>query len=114
MAPYWECEMSKNAVVTGASSGVGQSIAIKLAQQGWRVAILARREAQLRETQAKAGDAGSRMLIIPCNVGTEAEVAGMAKKVLTEFGSVQCLVNAAGTNTPRRALEVLSFEDYKL
>ena len=52
-----ESFMSKNAVVTGASSGVGQSVAIKLAKQGWNVAILARREAQLRETQARAGEA---------------------------------------------------------
>jgi NAD(P)-dependent dehydrogenase (short-subunit alcohol dehydrogenase family) len=37
----------------------------------------------------------------------------MAKKVLAELGEVEVLVNAAGTNAPRRALEVLSLEDYR-
>src|SRR6185295_17701083 len=42
--------MTKTAVVTGAGSGVGQSTALKLAQAGWRVALLGRRTDALRET----------------------------------------------------------------
>src|SRR5687768_14989808 len=101
--------MAKNVVVTGASSGVGQAVAIRLAQQGWRVAILARREAQLKETVAKAGDAGKQILPIPCDIAQESEVKAAAQKILSAFGSVQALVNAAGTNAPKRALEVLTF-----
>jgi NAD(P)-dependent dehydrogenase (short-subunit alcohol dehydrogenase family) len=105
--------MAKNAVVTGASSGVGQAVAIRLAQQGWRVAILARREAQLKETVAKAGDSGKQILPIPCDIAQESEVRAASEKILSAFGSVQALVNAAGTNAPKRALEVLTFDTYK-
>ena len=46
---------SKHAVVTGAGSGVGQAVALKLAEQGWRVAILGRREEALKATAKLAG-----------------------------------------------------------
>ncbi len=79
--------MIKTAVVTGAGSGVGQAIALALAKEGWRVAILGRRETALKET--------------------------MAAKVRGEIGDVEVLVNAAGTNTPARTLKELSLEKYR-
>jgi NAD(P)-dependent dehydrogenase (short-subunit alcohol dehydrogenase family) len=45
-------------------------------------------------------------------VGDAAAVAAMGKRVLAAFGEVNLLVNAAGTNAPRRSLEVLSAQDY--
>src|SRR5207244_2043906 len=45
-------------------------------------------------------------------IGDSTAVARMAKEILGKFGAVEVLVNAAGTNVPRRALEVLSLEDY--
>ncbi len=59
-----------------------------------------------------AGKAGSQMLLCPCDIGKSAEVSEMAARVLAEFKEVEVLVNAAGTNAPRRALEVLSPQDY--
>ena len=47
--------MNKTAVITGAGSGVGQSLAVKLAAQGWRVAIVGRRAEALQETIHLAG-----------------------------------------------------------
>ena len=47
--------MNKTSVVTGAGSGVGQVIALKLAQQGWRVALVGRRTEALNETVKLAG-----------------------------------------------------------
>ena len=47
--------MIKTAVVTGAGSGVGQAATVALARDGWRVAIVGRREAALKETAALAG-----------------------------------------------------------
>ena len=104
--------MKKNAVITGAGSGVGQSLALKLAQQGWRVAITGRRAEILQETIRLAGPHASRITHHVCDVGDAAAVAEMGKRVLAEFGKVNVLVNAAGTNVPKRALEVLSLEDY--
>jgi len=105
--------MTKTAVVTGAGSGVGQSTALKLAQAGWRVALLGRRTDALRETARMEASLEKQFLACPCDIGNVDEVQAMSKKVLAEFKEVEVLVNAAGTNAPRRALEVLSLADYR-
>lgn len=102
----------KTAVVTGAGSGVGQATALKLVEQGWRVALVGRRPEALQETVALAGAKAGQFLICPCDIGQHAAVATMAQQVLAAFGEVEVLVNAAGTNAPNRALSVLSLEDY--
>lgn len=102
----------KTAVVTGAGSGVGQATALKLVEQGWRVAILGRRPEALQETVKLAGARGDQLLVCPCDIGQHAQVAAVAQKVLAAFGEVEVVVNAAGTNAPNRALAVLSLEDY--
>ncbi len=106
--------MSKTAVVTGAGSGVGRSVAVELVKLGWNVAVVGRRPEALNETVAlaAAGPGPGRFLICPCDIGDASSVAKMAATVLEKFKTVDVLVNAAGTNAPRRALEVLSFEDY--
>jgi NAD(P)-dependent dehydrogenase (short-subunit alcohol dehydrogenase family) len=104
--------MNKTVVITGAGSGVGQAIALKLAQQDWRVAIVGRRPETLQETIHLAGSHASRFTHHVCDVGDAAAVAEMGKCILAEFGAVEVLVNSAGTNAPKRALEVLTLEDY--
>lgn len=103
----------KTAVVTGAGSGVGQATALGLVKLGWRVAILGRRKETLEETVRLAGDGGKQILVLPCDIGDGAAVAKMGERVLAEFGGLEVLVNAAGTNAARRALEVLSVTDYR-
>jgi len=103
----------KNAVVTGAGSGVGQAVAISLAKEGWRVALIGRRAEALAETVKQAAEFGKQLLAIPCDIGNADAVAKMGAQVLKECGEVEVLVNAAGTNAPKRALEVLSLEDYR-
>ncbi len=105
--------MNKTSVVTGAGSGVGQAIALALAKQDWRIALVGRREETLRETVKRAGTESKKLLVCPCDIGRFDAVAKLAKDVLAEFKNVEVLVNAAGTNAPRRALEVLSLEDYQ-
>jgi len=102
----------KTAVITGAGSGVGRATAVALASQGWNVAILGRRENALLETAGIAGEHGGKVLVCPCDIGDEAAVAAMGKRVFAEIGEVEVLVNAAGTNAPKRALEVLSSADF--
>jgi NAD(P)-dependent dehydrogenase (short-subunit alcohol dehydrogenase family) len=103
------------AVVTGAGSGVGRAIAIRLLAEGWHVTLVGRRADALRETIGSAGaGAADRALAVPCNIADESAVDAMAAQVLARFpGGVEVLVNAAGTNVPRRSLDVLSVEDFR-
>jgi NAD(P)-dependent dehydrogenase (short-subunit alcohol dehydrogenase family) len=104
--------MIKTCVVTGAGSGVGQATALKLAQQGWRVALVGRRRDALNETVNLDVSLRDQFIVCPCDIGDHDAVGRMAKHVLAEFKELEVLVNAAGTNAPRRALEVLSLADY--
>jgi NADP-dependent 3-hydroxy acid dehydrogenase YdfG len=100
--------------VTGAGSGVGRAVAVSLASKGWRVALLGRRVEALEETRRIAGANGgaSSIVVHRCDVGDAAAVSAVSQRILEEFGEVEVLVNAAGTNTPRRALSVLTLDDY--
>lgn len=104
--------MNQTAVITGGGSGVGRAIALKLAAQDWRVIILGRRAEPLDETIHLAGPHASRITPHVCDIGNALAVANMGKQILAQHNAVHLLVNAAGTNAPRRALEVLSLEDY--
>jgi NADP-dependent 3-hydroxy acid dehydrogenase YdfG len=103
-----------SAVVTGAGSGVGRAVAVSLASKGWRVALLGRRVEALEETRLIAGANGgaSSIVVHRCDVGDAAAVSAVSQRILEEFGEVEVLVNAAGTNTPQRALSVLTLDDY--
>ena len=105
--------MNKTSVVTGAGSGVGQAIALALAKQGWRVALVGRRKESLLETVKLAGKKSANLLVCPCDIGDARAVEKMANLVKQKIGDVEVLVNAAGTNAPRRALAELSLEDYR-
>jgi NAD(P)-dependent dehydrogenase (short-subunit alcohol dehydrogenase family) len=101
------------AVVTGAGSGVGRAIALKFGAQGWNVGLVGRRSEPLLETIGMGGpESPSRMSAFRCDVSNWEDVAAMGTAVLARFAEVDVLVNAAGTNVPRRALEVLSIDDW--
>ena len=106
---------SRRAVVTGAGSGVGRATAIALSRDGWRVALIGRRADALAETLAllAATPDGTAHGVAPCDIGDEAQVGQVGAEILRRFGQVDALINAAGTNTPRRSLEVLSSADYR-
>lgn len=105
--------MTDAAVVTGAGSGVGRAVAVALLEQGWRVALVGRREAALRETAVLSRASAETCLVVPCDVRDEAAVNAMAETVLAAFGTVAVLINAAGTNTPARSFDALSGEEYR-
>ena len=105
--------MNKTAVITGAGSGVGRAIALALAREGWRVALVGRQKASLDQTIALAGDQAGNLTGFVCDVGDPFAVEKMAVEVLARFGAVEVLVNAAGTNVPQRGLRELSHADYQ-
>jgi NADP-dependent 3-hydroxy acid dehydrogenase YdfG len=101
------------AVITGAGSGVGRATALALLNLGWQTALIGRRLETVQETAQLAGAAGARALVLACDIGDAAAVTAMARTVLEAFKHVDVLVNAAGTNAPRRSLEQLSMADYQ-
>ncbi len=105
---------SKVAVITGAGSGIGQAIALKLVREGWSAALIGRRESALRETIALAsGDEQDRLHPFPCDAGDPTAVKAMKAAVFAQFSRVDALIYAAGTNVARRSLSELDQEDYR-
>ncbi len=106
--------MGRSAVVTGAGSGVGRAVALRLAAEGWSVALLGRRANALDETRELAGvEAAGRIFACPCDIADETAVRAATSDILKRFGAVHALVNAAGINIPARALEVLALADFE-
>jgi NADP-dependent 3-hydroxy acid dehydrogenase YdfG len=84
------------ALVTGASSGIGEAIAIALADEGAAVAIAARRTERLAALAATIHDAGCRVTVIPADVTDRTDALGLANAVVAELGRLDTLVNNAG------------------
>lgn len=94
------------ALVTGASSGIGQALALRLAREGARVALVARRLPQLEAVAAELeGASGGEALVLPCDVADRAQVFTAAERALERFGGVDLLVNNAGYGHHRRFLD---------
>lgn len=89
--------MTKSALVTGASRGIGRSIALQLAEEGYNVAVnyagsKEKAEAVVEEIKAKGVDS----FAIQANVADADEVKAMIKEVVSQFGPLDVLVNNAG------------------
>jgi short-subunit dehydrogenase len=95
----------KSAVVTGASSGIGRELAVRLAREGARVGLVARREETLREVAAEIEANGGRALVLPCDVADREQSLACAARAERELGRVDILVNNAGYGHHRRFLE---------
>ncbi|MCX6858973.1 MAG: SDR family NAD(P)-dependent oxidoreductase [Verrucomicrobia bacterium] len=105
--------MKQLAVVTGGGSGVGQATVLALVNAGWSVVALGRRRSALEETRSLAGAFADRVTVIECDIAQQESVREVGRRIEAEMGAVEVLVNAAGTNAPQRALEVLSDVDYR-
>ena len=105
----------KNVLVTGASSGIGQAIAIKFAEEGANVAINYRsgaEQAEVTRTMAQQANATGKHLTVQADVSKEEDVRAMFTKVLEAFGSLDVLVNNAGIQkpTPSHEIEAADFD----
>ena len=95
------------AVVSGASSGLGQQMALALARQGASLAILARRMERLEEFKPKLLEAGAKdVLAIKCDVTSTSDINNAASEVEKYFKKVDILVNCAGSSKDKGVLEM--------
>ncbi len=83
-------------LVTGASSGIGEATALKLAEHGSAVAILARRRDRLEELATRIERAGVKVLTIEADVGVEEQARGAVEDTVRELGRLDTLINNAG------------------
>jgi NAD(P)-dependent dehydrogenase (short-subunit alcohol dehydrogenase family) len=86
----------KVAVVTGASRGFGEAIAIGLAEAGADVVLAARTESALQEVAARIEAMGRKALAVPTDMLDKAAIENLADKAMEAFGKIDILVNNAG------------------
>jgi len=88
----------KTALVTGASRGIGRAIALALAAAGAQVAITSRKPAGLFETADEIQASGGRALAINAHNGNREQIASLVDQIVSQFGTIDILVNNAATN----------------
>jgi NADP-dependent 3-hydroxy acid dehydrogenase YdfG len=86
----------KVAIVTGASSGIGEATAIALATEGASVVIAARRRDRLAALEQRIIQMGGTVLTIPADVSDEAQVRDLVNQTHAKFGRIDILINNAG------------------
>lgn len=101
------------ALVTGASSGIGRGLAIRLARDGYAVGLLARRAGHLREVAAEIGERGGSASVHRCDVAEREQVLDAVRKCEAELGPVDLLVANAGMGS-RMPVEGLDGDEIEL
>jgi len=105
--------MSKVAVVTGASSGIGKACALALLAEGWQVVLVGRRADALASTAQAAGANAAHAWAVSCDVSHEDEVASLFEGVRAKYDRVDLLFNNAGIFLPASTPGDLSGEDWR-
>ena len=100
-------------IITGASTGIGRSLAIQLASQGAKVAIAARRVDKLEQVAAECRAQGGVVLVVPTDVSVESHCKALIEKTVTEFGRVDMLINNAGLAVLARLEDYANLELFR-
>lgn len=111
----------KTALITGASSGIGQAIAIRLAQEGCNIAINYRKSAEeaadteaqaMQEACGQVENCGVKSLLVQGDVSKEEDAIESIEMVVDRFGSLDILINNAGIQTecPTHELSAAEFD----
>ena len=112
-----DCIVFKDYVVwiTGASSGIGEALALQFADEGARLVLSARRKPELervRQLCLQRGLATASVRVLPLDVTDHEALPGAVQEVLASFGSVDMLINNAGISQRSRCIDT-SLEVYR-
>jgi NAD(P)-dependent dehydrogenase (short-subunit alcohol dehydrogenase family) len=101
-------------MVTGASSGIGAAVALRVGEAGGSVVLVARGAEALEETAAAVSEAGGSADVRPCDLADMEALDAMARDVLADHGRIDILVNSAGRSIRRSvALSYDRFHDFE-
>jgi NAD(P)-dependent dehydrogenase (short-subunit alcohol dehydrogenase family) len=103
----------KIAMVTGAGSGIGKSVAIALARDGYAVVLAGRRKEPLEAAALEVKRANSQALVVPTDVRDPASARQLFAKAKDAFGRLDLLFNNAGIFGRSAPLEELTYEEWK-
>ena len=91
----------KIALVTGAGRGIGRVTALRLAQAGYDLALVARTQVEIDAVAEEARAIGVRAVAFPGDVTDDAQMEALLQHVVVQLGSISVLVNNAGVAPPR-------------
>ena len=100
-----EALTGKHVVITGASSGIGQVTALKVAQAGGVPVLVARGKERLEQTKAAIEDHGGTAYVFPCDLSDLDAIDRLCKEMTTALPSIDFVVNNAGRSI-RRSLKL--------
>jgi NAD(P)-dependent dehydrogenase (short-subunit alcohol dehydrogenase family) len=103
---------TKVALVTGAGSGIGRTVALALSGVGYQLVLAGRRKEALEETVAMAGTQGSA-LAVAADISDPAAVRALFSQTEQAFGRLDLLFNNAGVGIPSAALEDVTAEQWQ-
>src|SRR5262245_37227861 len=86
----------RRAIVTGASRGIGRSIALAFAREGGGVALASRNVTELEQLAGEVRALGQRAVVLPCDVTDPEQVRAMVAGAQEQLGGIDILVNNAG------------------
>jgi NADP-dependent 3-hydroxy acid dehydrogenase YdfG len=104
--------LNKIIVIVGASSGIGEATAVRLAGEGNHVVVAGRRADKLAKVTDQIDSLGGRATALPVDVTDQVAVAGLVNAVVSEFGRLDVLVECAGV-MPLSPLSALMLEEWE-
>ena len=106
------CKKSdKVAVITGASSGIGRACAFRFSDEGYSVALIARRLGELSAVAEEIRSKGGKAAVFQADLTDEKQIAAVIDRIVAELGGIDVLVNAAGV-IANGTIENTSIEDW--
>lgn len=104
--------MQNKAIITGASRGIGKAIALLLAQQGYKVLLLARNAGDLAKVQSEVEQSGGQAETYPVDISQAVEVKNTIDHILAKHPKIDYLINNAGVGT-FKAIENIEITEWE-
>ncbi len=104
--------LGKIALVTGAGSGIGRAVALKLQSAGYSVVLAGRRLDRLEATAERACPEGGKVLVVAADVARPDSVEALFERTREHFGRLDVLFNNAGISSSGVNIEDLSYEEW--